>query len=46
MEHPNLAQSLESYAVLLRKMNREAEAEKVEARVRAMRAKAEENSKQ
>ena len=46
MEHPNLAQSLESYAVLLRKMNREAEAEKGEARVRAMRAKAEENSKQ
>ena len=38
-EHPNTAQSLENYAVLLRKMDRNAEAKKMEARAQAIRAK-------
>lgn len=37
-EHPNVAEVLENYAGLLRKMNREAEAEKLEARAHAIRA--------
>ncbi len=43
-EHPQVAQSLENYAALLRKLVREAEAGKMEARAQAIRAKhAEEN---
>jgi ATP phosphoribosyltransferase regulatory subunit HisZ len=38
-DHPDLAQSLEGYAQLLRNMNRAAEAEKLEARAKAIRAK-------
>ena len=38
-EHPNLASSLENYARLLRKMDRNAEAKKLEARAEAIRAK-------
>ena len=34
-EHPNLASSLESYAILLRKTDRNAEADKLEKRARA-----------
>jgi hypothetical protein len=39
-EHPNVAIVLENYAVLLRKMKREEEAAKLEARAREIRAKA------
>ena len=43
-EHPLVALSLQNYAALLRETNREAEAEKMEARAQAIRAKhAEEN---
>jgi hypothetical protein len=43
-EHPNVADSLESYAALLRKTGRDIEAVKLEARAKAIRAKhAEEN---
>ncbi|MDA2914481.1 tetratricopeptide repeat protein, partial [Acidobacteriia bacterium AH_259_A11_L15] len=46
-EHPHVATTLESYAALLRKMNRDAEAEKMEARAQAIRAKhAQENPPQ
>ena len=38
-EHPNVATTLGNYAALLRKMNRGAEAEKMEARAQAIRAK-------
>ena len=38
-EHPNVATPLENYAFLLRKTNREAEAAKMEARAKAIRAK-------
>ena len=38
-EHPNVAQNLENYALLLRKMDRDAEAEKMEARAQAIRTK-------
>lgn len=38
-DHPNLAESLESYAVLLRKMKRDKEAEAFEARAGTVRAK-------
>ena len=38
-EHPNVATILEGYSDLLRKMDREAEAEKMEARAKAIRAK-------
>ncbi|MCZ6624324.1 MAG: tetratricopeptide repeat protein, partial [Deltaproteobacteria bacterium] len=38
-EHPNLAKSLEDYALLMRKTNREAEAARLEARAKAIRAK-------
>ncbi len=38
-EHPKVAQHLEDYAALLRKMEREAEASKMEARAKAIRAK-------
>ncbi len=38
-EHPNVATSLEKYAALLRKTGRDAEAEKLEARAKAIRAK-------
>ena len=38
-EHPHVAIGLENYADLLRKMNRDAEAEKLEARAQAIRAK-------
>jgi len=38
-EHPNVAQSLENYAVLLRTMGRSAEAAEMEARAKAIRAK-------
>jgi len=38
-EHPNVAQSLENYAGLLRKTNRVAEAVEVETRARAIREK-------
>ena len=42
--HPNVAKSLENYAALLRKTGRNAEAEEMEARAKAIRAKhAEEN---
>ena len=43
-EHPQVATVLENYADLLRKMKRDAEADKMEARAQAIRAKhAEEN---
>ncbi len=38
-EHPDVAQSLENYAALLRKTGRSAEAAKMEARAKAIRAK-------
>jgi hypothetical protein len=38
-EHPAVAKSLENYAALLRKTHREAEAEPMEARAKAIRAK-------
>ncbi len=38
-EHPNVAQGLENYADLLRVLNRHAEAEKMETRAQAIRAK-------
>jgi len=38
-DHPHVAQSLEGYAQLLRKTNRAAEAEKLEGRAKAIRAK-------
>ena len=38
-EHPDVATVLENYALLLRKTNREAQAEELEARARAIRAK-------
>ena len=38
-EHPNVATCLENYAALLKKMGRGAEAEPLEARARAIRAK-------
>ncbi len=38
-EHPDVAQSLENYAALLRKTRRGAEAENMEARAKAIRAK-------
>ncbi len=38
-EHPNVAQSLENYAALLRKTGRSDEATKMEARAKAIRAK-------
>ena len=37
-EHPDVALSLENYAELLRKTDRNAEAEKLEERARAIRA--------
>ena len=37
--HPAVAQSLQNYAALLRKMNRDTEADKMEARAQAIRAK-------
>ncbi len=37
-EHPNVAQVLENYAALLRKMRREDEAEEMEVRAKAIRA--------
>ncbi len=43
-EHPAVATVLENYAALLHKLNRDAEADKMEARAQAIRAKhAEEN---
>ena len=38
-EHPNVAPILENYAALLREMDREDEAEEMEARAKAIRAK-------
>ncbi len=38
-EHPSVAQSLENYAALLRKTGRSAEAIKMKARAKAIRAK-------
>ncbi len=38
-QHPDVAQSLENYAALLRNMNREDEVAKMEARAKAIRAK-------
>ncbi len=38
-EHPDVAQSLENYAVLLREMGRDDDAARMEARARAIRAK-------
>ncbi len=38
-DHPHVAQSLENYAVLLRKTGRGDEAAKMEARAKAIRAK-------
>ncbi len=40
-EHPDVAQSLENYAALLRQTARANEAERMEARAKAIRAKAE-----
>ena len=40
VEHPNVAVILSSYAALLRKMNREAEAVILESRAKEIRAKA------
>ncbi len=43
-DHPDVAQSLENYAALLRETGRSAEAKEMEARAKAIRAKhAEEN---
>ncbi len=39
LEHPGVARSLENYARLLRKTNREADATRMEARAKAIRAK-------
>ena len=38
-EHPDVVMLLEDYADLLREMKRDAEAEKMEARAKAIRAK-------
>ncbi len=38
-EHPHVATSLENYAALLRETGRDAEATKMEARAKAIRAK-------
>ncbi len=38
-EHPDVAQGLENYAALLRETGRGAEATKMEARAKAIRAK-------
>jgi Tfp pilus assembly protein PilF len=38
-EHPQVAAVLENYAALLHKLNRDAEADKMEARAQAIRAK-------
>ncbi len=38
-EHPQVAMVLENYAVLLHRLNRDAEADKMEARAQAIRAK-------
>lgn len=38
-EHPQVATVLENYAALLHKLNRDAEADKMEARTQAIRAK-------
>ena len=38
-EHPDVVESLENYAVLLRKTGRDIEAVKLEARAKAIRAK-------
>ncbi len=38
-EHPDVATSLENYALLLRKISRRAEAAKMNARAKAIRAK-------
>jgi hypothetical protein len=40
-EHPDVATSLENYAALLRETEREDEAEEMEARAHAIRAKSE-----
>ncbi len=40
-EHPDVAQSLENYAALLRQTARADEAERMEARAKAIRAKSE-----
>ncbi len=40
-EHPHVAQSLENYAALLRQTARANEAERMEARAKAIRAKSE-----
>ena len=40
-EHPNVASSLENYAALLRQAARADEAERMEARAKAIRAKSE-----
>jgi tetratricopeptide (TPR) repeat protein len=43
-DHPHVATTLENYALLLRQIERDAEAAKMEARAKAIRAKhAEEN---
>ena len=39
LDHPNVARTLENYAALLRKMDRDAESEKMEARAKAIRVK-------
>ena len=39
LEHPNVATSLENYAPLLRATGRTAEADKMETRAKAIRAK-------
>ncbi len=38
-DHPNVAQSLENYAALLREINRKTEAAELEARAKAIRTK-------
>ncbi len=38
-EHPQVARVLENYAALLHKLDRDAEADKMEARAKAIRAK-------
>ncbi len=38
-EHPHVSMALENYAALLRKTGRDAEAKRLEARAKAMRAK-------
>ncbi len=40
-EHPDVAQTLENYAALLRQTGRSADATKMEARAKAIRAKSE-----